>query len=92
MKKNNMRINGKYHYFWSGRRIEKIVSSCFTNNIYTPYYRNRGEVIAIIMNFIDGVEFEEKENVYNAYLEDDELQNLLLIQNMLLIGNLLRQW
>ena len=78
MKKNNMRIKENITIFDQANAIEKIVSSCFTNNIYTPYYRNRGEVIAIIMNFIDGVEFEEKENVYNAYLEDDELQNLVI--------------
>ena len=78
MKKNNMRIKENITIFDQANAIEKIVSSCFTNNIYTPYYRNRGEVIAIIMNFIDGVEFEEKEDVYNAYLEDDELQNLVI--------------
>ena len=77
MKKNDMRIKEKVTMADKINAIERIVSTCFSDGKYTPYYREAGTIIAIIENFIEGIEFEEKENVYAAYLTDEQLHYLV---------------
>ena len=44
---------------------------------YTPYYKDEGEISAVIRNFIDGIEFEKGESVFSAYYNDEDLRKLV---------------
>ena len=44
---------------------------------YTPYYKDEGEISAVIRNFIDGIEFEKGESVFSAYYNDENLRKLV---------------
>lgn len=77
MKKENVKIKDVITFADEVNAIESIVSSCFNEGKYTPYYVTIGQVIAIVENFIEGVEFEENELVYDLTIEDDELRSLV---------------
>ena len=57
--------------------IRGIVSSYFTDGEYTPYYAAISETIAIVTYFIEGLEFEENESVYECSIRDDEVKELI---------------
>ena len=57
--------------------IETIVSFYFMDGDYTPYYKDEGEISAVIRNFIDGIEFEKGESVFSAYYNDEDLRKLV---------------
>lgn len=77
MKKNNPKIKSNIALADKINAIEGIVSTYFTDGDYTPYYSERGEIIAIATYFIDGLEFEENESVYNSVTKDDEVMTLI---------------
>lgn len=61
---------------------EYIVSAYFTededgNVRYTPYYGYIGQVNAIIQYFVDGVEFDEGEDVFEIATNDWELKPII---------------
>lgn len=78
MKKDNPRIKELITLEDEINTIESIVSSCFTKGAYTPYYIESAEVIALAMNFLDGVTFEPNDMVYDVVMNDEELRGLIL--------------
>lgn len=77
MIKDNMRIKETITFEDKANAIETIVSFYFVGGDYTPYYRDEGEISAVIRNFIDGVEFEKGESIFAAYRNDDDLRKLV---------------
>ena len=79
MIKDNMRIKESITLQNRINAIETIVSFYFMDGDYTPYYKDEGEISAVIRNFIDGVEFEKGESVFAAYYNDEDLRKLVNI-------------
>lgn len=77
MLKDNMRIKESITLQDRINAIETIVSFYFMGGDYTPYYKDEGEISAVIRNFIDGVEFEKGESVFAAYYNDENLRKLV---------------
>lgn len=77
MLKDNMRIKESITLQDRINAIETIVSFYFIDGDYTPYYKDEGEISAVIRNFIDGVEFEKGESVFAAYYNDEDLRKLV---------------
>ena len=77
MIKDNMRIKESITLQDRIIAIETIVSFYFMDGDYTPYYKDEGEISAVIRNFIDGIEFEKGESVFSAYYNDENLRKLV---------------
>ena len=77
MKKNNVRIKENISFVDEINAIKSVVGSHFTGGNYTPYYRDRATVIAIVENFIDGIEFEDNETIYDSVCNDEEIMNII---------------
>ena len=77
MLKDNMRIKESITLQDRINAIETIVSFYFMDGDYTPYYKDEGEISAVIRNFIDGIEFEKGESVFAAYYNDEDLRKLV---------------
>lgn len=77
MLKDNMRIKKSITLQDRINAIETIVSFYFMDGDYTPYYKDEGEISAVIRNFIDGIEFEKGESVFAAYYNDEDLRKLV---------------
>lgn len=77
MLKDNMRIKESITLQDRINAIETIVSFYFMDGDYTPYYKDEGEISAVIRNFIDGIEFEKGESVFSAYYNDEDLRKLV---------------
>lgn len=77
MLKDNMRIKESITLQDRINAIETIVSFYFMDGDYTPYYKDEGEISAVIRNFIDGIEFEKGESVFTAYYNDEDLRKLV---------------
>lgn len=59
--------------------IEIMVNAYFHKNEdgeieYTPYFRKVGQIIAIVKYFIEGVEFDENESIYNSAVNDNDVK------------------
>lgn len=77
MIKDNMRIKESITLQDRINAIETIVSFYFMDGDYTLYYKDEGEISAVIRNFIDGIEFEKGESVFSAYYNDEDLRKLV---------------
>lgn len=77
MKKDNVRIKENISFVDKVNVIKEIVISYFVAGNYTPYYRERATVIAIVNNFIEGIEFETEEEVYDSVCEDIEIMEIV---------------
>lgn len=77
MKKDNVRIKENISFVDKVNVIKEIVASYFVAGNYTPYYRERATVIAIVNNFIEGIEFETEEEVYDSVCEDIEIMEIV---------------
>lgn len=44
---------------------------------YTPYYEKLGQINAIAKYFIQGIEFESGEDIYNTVMEDKDIRPLI---------------
>lgn len=44
---------------------------------YTPYYEKLGQINAIAKYFIQGIEFEQGEDIYNAVMQDKDIRPLI---------------
>lgn len=73
MTKNNVRIKANITMEDKVNAIEGIVYTYFVKGKYTPYYARIGEITAIATYFMEGLEFEEDENIYNSIVSDDEI-------------------
>lgn len=81
MKKNNVRIKNNITLTDKINAINGIISCYFTNGEYTPYYSEMAETIAIVNYFLEGLEFEENEDVYTSVISDTEVMELIYMFN-----------
>ena len=77
MKKENMRIKENITISDQINVINYITDYYFTDGEYTPYYAGIGKIEAIALFFIDGVEFDDDEYVYECVENDKELITLV---------------
>ena len=77
MIKDNVRIKKNITIVDDIAVIESIASSYFINGKYTPYYADIAKVIAIAKNFLDGVEFDNEDNVYDLVITNDDIYKLV---------------
>ena len=77
MKKGKIEIKKNISMVDKVNAINLIVSSYFTDGEYTPYYSDMAQVMAVITYFIEGIEFEEGEDIYNAVMQDEELNDMV---------------
>lgn len=77
MKKTNMKLKESLTLTEKVMAIKNIVSANFTDNDYTPYYNNLARVTAVLKYFIDGVEFENNDNLFELYMSDKELHDMV---------------
>lgn len=76
MKKTNVRIKD-ITLADQINAIERIVSSYFVDGDYTPYFVNEALIIAIVDNFIEGVEFGEDDNLLEIAQTDEDIKPLV---------------
>lgn len=77
MKKNNVKVKENITMVDKINAINLIVSSNFTEGEYTPYYSKMAEVMAVVTYFIEGIEFEEGEDIYDAVMQDEDLVDIV---------------
>lgn len=77
MKKENVKIKDTITFVDEITAVKEIVSAMFTDDGYTPYYRDMVTTIAIAKNFLNGIVFEEHDHVYAQVMSDDELSALI---------------
>jgi len=74
MIKNNLRIKDYISLDDKVNVIDRMVDASFTGDTYTPYLVEPTGMAAVAYYFLDGVQFDDDENVYDAIINDDELQ------------------
>ena len=77
MKKGKIEIKKNISIVDKVNAINLIVSSYFTDGEYTPYYSKMAEVMAVVTYFIEGIDFEEGEDIYDAVMQDEELNDMV---------------
>ena len=77
MKKGKIEIKKNISIVDKVNAINLIVSSYFTNGEYTPYYYDMAQVMAVVTYFIEGIEFDEGEDIYDAVMQDEELVDIV---------------
>lgn len=73
MKKDNVRVKSDITIVDEITAIESMVSYYFTDNEYTPYYVDMAKVTVIAENFLDGVEFESEDYIYQLVMDNDDI-------------------
>ena len=73
MQKDNVRAKSDITIVDEITAIESMVSYYFIDNEYTPYYADMAKVTVIAENFLDGVEFESEDYVYQLVMENDDI-------------------
>lgn len=73
MRKNNVKIKDNITIVDEISAIQSIVEYYFTDNEYTPYYADMAKTTAVAQNFLDGVEFEAEDYVYECVMTNDDL-------------------
>lgn len=77
MKKTVMKLKESLTLTEKVMAINKIVSSNFMDDDYTPYYDKLGRITTIIRYFIDGIELEDEDNLFELYDSDKELRDMV---------------
>ena len=73
MKKENVKIKSNITIVDEISTIQSIVEYYFTDDEYTPYYADMAKITAVAQNFLDGVEFEAEDYVYECVITNDDL-------------------
>lgn len=73
MKKDNVTIKSDITIVDEIAAIESLVSYYFTDGEYTPYYADMAKVTVVAENFLDGIEFESEDYVYQLVMENDDI-------------------
>lgn len=73
MKKDNVRIKDNISIIDEITAIKSIVDYYFTDGEYTPYYADMAKMTVIAENFLDGVEFEAADYVYECVMQNEDL-------------------
>lgn len=74
MIKENLRIKENITFQDKKNAINEILESNFVDGNYTPYYQRHGEIVGIAFNFLEGVEFEDDDNIFELYDSNVELK------------------
>jgi len=69
--KENITLSDKVH------AIEYILSECFTDGEYTPYYIEPAVIVAITRYFLDGFETEDGDDLYEIAMEDKDFHMVI---------------
>ena len=77
MEKKNPRIKSNIPLEDKINAIDTIVDSYFTDGEYTPYYSIIGQVTAIVFYFLEGIEIDADDIIYNIVTNDSELYELV---------------
>lgn len=77
MKKTAMKLKESLTLTEKVMAINNIVSSNFMDDDYTPYYDKLSRITTIIRYFIDGIELEDEDNLFELYDSDKELRNMV---------------
>lgn len=73
MKKDDVRIKSNITIIDEITAIKSMVSYYFTDNEYTPYYADMAKVTVVAENFLDGIEFDPEDYVYQLVVENDDI-------------------
>lgn len=73
MRKNNVKIKDNITIVDEISAIQSIVEYYFTDGEYTPYYADMAKTTVVAQNFLDGVEFEAEDYVYECVMTNDDL-------------------
>ena len=73
MRKNNVKIKDNITIVDEISVIQSIVEYYFTDNEYTPYYADMAKATAVAQNFLDGVEFEAEDYVYECVMTNEDI-------------------
>ena len=73
MRKNNVKIKDNITIVDDISVIQNIVDYYFTDGEYTPYYADLAKMTAIAQNYLDGIEFEPEDDVYQFVMENDDI-------------------
>ena len=77
MKKKNIRIKNNITFIDQIAAIDMVVNSAFTDGKYTPFFVRKTLIESIVVHFIDGIEFDENESIYDAVFLDKEILDLV---------------
>ena len=77
MKKKNIRIKNNITFIDQIAAIDMVVNSAFTDGKYTPFFVRKTLIESIVVHFIDGIEFDENEIIYDAVFLDKEILDLV---------------
>lgn len=77
MTKNNVKIKENITLVDKINAIESIVDAHFKDGRYTPYFADIAKIVAIATYFIDGIELNEDDSLYECVMHDEELLNLV---------------
>lgn len=83
MVKDDPRFKEKFSLQDRINTIEFIVNACFTEDsesgevAYTPYYRSVAQIISVANYFMEGIEFEEDEDIYSSIQSDEEIKAMI---------------
>lgn len=77
MIKNDPRIKNNITIVDEINAIETIADSYFTNDEYTPYYADIATVIAIALNFLEGIQFEDGDSIYDLIVSNNDIYSLV---------------
>lgn len=83
MKKNNFKVKKNIAFEDKANAIEYICNSLFDFDEYgevidySPYYIEPAQVCAIMNYFVEGIEFENEESVYDVAIADKEINDIV---------------
>lgn len=73
MKKENVKIKSNITIVDEISAIQSIAEYYFTDGEYTPYYADMAKITVVAQNFLDGIEFENEDYVYECVMTNDDL-------------------
>lgn len=73
MKKDIVKIKDNISIVDEITAIKSIVDYYFTDGEYTPYFAEIAKITVIAENFLDGVEFDKNDYVYECVLQNEDL-------------------
>ncbi len=87
MKKTTLKLKNAAITIQDEINIIETVANLYFRNIedeygnlrteYTPYLSKIGKIIAVAENLIDGLEFDENEDIYNSVINDPDVLSLV---------------
>lgn len=79
MKKTLLKVKDSITFEDKLNAIDLILNAFWDDETgeYTPWMEEPAKIIAVGKYFIEGYELEEGENLYNIYLSDDDMKNII---------------